>query len=426
MTDAQPYGSDVTEVSCCIAGGGPAGLMLGLMLARTGVKVLVLEKHADFLRDFRGDTVQTSTLDILDELGLLDRFLELPHERSSALTVLTDAGETTVADFSALPGRLKYIAYVPQWEFLSMIAREAERYPTFELRMTAEAFDVVTEGETVRGVRYRDAADRVHEVRAALTVAADGRHSRIRDAAGMQPAAFDAPMDVLWFRLSRRPEDPAKSHAQSIGGRLLALINRGGHWQIGWMIPKESPTDPRDNGLDGFRGELGRLLPHLADRVDEIRTWDDVKVLNVRVDRLKRWYRPGLLIIGDAAHAMSPVGAVGVNLAVQDAVATANILAGGLRQGQVSTRDLARVQRRRRLAAAVLQRLQLVIQRRMLAPVLAGGADRAPSGPAKMLQNSARLRRIMARVFTYGIRHEHVGTEYVASAGAHRRDPVVR
>ncbi len=414
MTDAQPNGLDVTEVSCCIAGGGPAGLALGLMLARAGVKVLVLEKHTDFLRDFRGDTVQTSTLSVLEELGLLDRFLALPHEKSSALTVVTDAGETTVADFSALPGQLKYIAYVPQWELLNMLAEAAQQYPMFELRMSAEAFDVCTENDAVRGVRYRDTAGRVHEVRAPLTVAADGRHSQIRDAAGMQPAAFDAPMDVLWFRLSRVPTDPTKSHAQSIGGRLLALINRGEHWQIGWMIPKESPTDPRDNGIDGFCKELATLLPHLADRVEEIRDWDDVKVLNVRVDRLKRWYRDGFLVIGDAAHAMSPVGAVGVNLAVQDAVATANLLADGLRHGRVRTRDLARVQRRRRPAAAFLQRLQLVIQRRMLAPVLAGDTNRAPSGPAKMLQDSARMRRIMARVFTYGIRHEHVKTKQVA------------
>ena len=315
-----------TEVACCIAGCGPAGAMLGLLLARAAVEVLVLEKHADFLRDFRGDTLHRSTLQLFDELGLGERLLDLPHQKAPVVGVTTDAGEFTLADFRALSGRHRYIAFMPQLDFLDFVVGQAQQLPTFRLRMRAEALGVLEEAGRVVGLTYRDQDGSVRQVRAQLTVAADGRDSGLRRSAGLRPRAFGAPVDVLWFRLSRRPDDPTQSFGRLAAGHLLVLLDRGGYWQIAYVIPKDAADKLHEVGLARFRASVAELVPFLADRVGELRSWDDVRVLRVHVDRLRRWFRPGLLCIGDAAHAMSPIGGVGINLAVHDAVATANLL----------------------------------------------------------------------------------------------------
>jgi 2-polyprenyl-6-methoxyphenol hydroxylase-like FAD-dependent oxidoreductase len=393
--------------TCCIAGCGPAGAVLGLLLARAGVEVLVLEKHADFFRDFRGDTVHPSTLEILEELGLLEDFAKLPHQRVTRLRFWSDRGAVTVADFGDLHVRHPYIAMVPQWDLLDLLADAARRCPAFTLRMESEVVEVIERDGQVSGVRYR-AEDGMHEVRADLTVAADGRDSAVRRAAGMVPVDYGAPIDVLWFRLSRRDTDPDESFGRVSGARFMAMINRGSYWQIGYLIRKGSDAALRGQGLPALRSALGELLPFLADRVGELETWDDVKTLQVQVNRLRRWHRPGLLCIGDAAHAMSPIGGVGINLAIQDAVAAANLLAAPLLEGALTEEDLALVQRRRRLPTVVIQTLQRVVQRRIMQPVLSG----RPTGRSARILNLARrirpLRRLPARLVGVGIRPEHV------------------
>src|SRR5215207_3965303 len=411
VNDTDPV--DVTEVPCCIVGGGPAGLMLGLTLARAGVRVVVLEKHADFLRDFRGDTVQTSTLEVLDELGLYERFESIPHRKMTTLKVVSDAGEAVAADFSLLKGKFPFIAFAPQWDLLSLLADEARRCPTFELRTESEGIGVLRDDEgRVRGVRYRDPRGRLHDVFADLTVAADGRASTTRDAAGLVPTEYAAPMDVLWFRLTRRASDVEESRAQSKGGRLLALTNRGGHWQVAYVIGKDSEDDVRQRSIEDFRAEIARLLEPLADRVHEIE-WAKVKTLRVQVNRLETWSLPGLLCIGDAAHAMSPVGGIGVNLAVQDAVATTNLLAAKLRTGTLTDADVEKVQKRREFPAKALQKMQLTVQKRVLNPVLDGktGVNRTPPAPVKLVTNRTAVRRFQAKLLAYGVRPEHVSAE---------------
>ncbi len=314
-----------SAVTCCVAGGGPAGMMLGFLLARAGVRVMVLEKHADFLRDFRGDTIHPSTLELMHELGLLEEFLRVPHQEMPRLIAQFGDTSLAVADFTHLPTRCKFIAMMPQWDFLDFLARHGARYPGFHLEMRAEATALIEEAGRVIGVRGT-AADGPFEVRADLVVAADGRSSVLRERAGLHVEDLGAPMDVLWFRLSRAPGDPAATMGRFDAGRIFVLLNRGPHWQCGYVIPKGSAEDVRRRGLDAFRASVAALMPFAADRVAEIRGWDDVKLLTVRVDRLRQWYRPGLLCIGDAAHAMSPVGGVGINLAIQDAVAAANRL----------------------------------------------------------------------------------------------------
>jgi 2-polyprenyl-6-methoxyphenol hydroxylase-like FAD-dependent oxidoreductase len=404
---------DATEVPLCIVGGGPAGLMLGLTMARAGVRVIVLEKHADFLRDFRGDTVQTSTLEVLDELGLYDRFEAMPHRKVTTLKVVSDAGEAVAADFSLLKGKFPYIAFAPQWDLLSLLADEARRCPTFEMRTRAEGIGVLRDDDgRVRGVRYTGPDGRLHDVFADLTVAADGRASTTRDAAGLVPTEFAAPMDVLWFRLTRLPTDADESRAQSKGGRLLALTNRGGHWQVAFVIPKDTEDDVRTRSIEDFRAEIARLLEPLADRVHEIE-WENVKTLRVQVNRLEKWSIPGLLCIGDAAHAMSPVGGIGVNLAVQDAVATTNLLAEKLRTRTLTDSDVEKVQKRREFPAKALQKMQLTVQKRVLNPVLDGktGINKTPPVPVKLVTNRTAVRRFQAKLLAYGVRPEHVGEQ---------------
>ena len=411
--------------SCCIVGGGPAGAMLGLLLARQGVDVIVLEKHGDFLRDFRGDTVHPSTMEIMDELGLAKKLLRLEHTKAPRLRFRTPRGIVTVADFRHLKTRFPYVAFMPQWDFLDFVVGQARRLPTFRLRMRAEVLGVVEEAGRVAGVTYRDQDGAVHQVRARLTVAADGRGSRLRRSAGLRPRVFGAPIDVLWFRLSRRPSDPRETFGRLAAGHLLVLIDRGAHWQIAYLIAKDTTAALQAAGLPRFRASVAELVPFLADRVDELGSWEDVRTLRVQVDRLRRWFRPGLLCIGDAAHAMSPIGGVGINLAVHDAVAAANRLAGPLRDGTLSTRQLARVQLRRILPTVVIQRGQRTIQDRFLSLLLAGRLPAAPPLALRALRRFPVLQAIPARLIGVGLLPEHVRTPASAAAGPGPR-PVIR
>ena len=362
------------STQCCIAGGGPAGMMLGLLLARAGVDVLVLEKHADFLRDFRGDTIHPSTLEVMHELGLLDDLQKLPHQKVPQLNGYFGGLALTIADFSHLPVRCPYLVFMPQWDFLNFLTEHASRYPPFKLRMQAEVTGLLEEDGRVVGLRATT-PDGPLEVRASLVIGADGRHSVVRAQASLQVNEFGAPMDVLWFGLSRRPTDPEASMGRFDIGRIFITLNRGDYWQCGFVIPKGSVEQIREKGLPAFRAGVAQLAPFAADRVGELQDWNAIKLLTVKVDRLTQWYRPGLLCIGDAAHAMSPVGGVGINLAIQDAVAAANLLAAPLREGRLAIEDLRRVQQRRMLPTRLTQRMQLFIQNRIIRRVL-GSTDR--------------------------------------------------
>jgi len=398
----------VRATTCCIAGGGPAGMMLGLLLARAGVPVVVLEKHADFLRDFRGDTIHPSTLEVMHELGVLDDFLKLPHQKVRELVVQIDDVRLPVADFTHLPTRCGFIAFMPQWDFLNFLAERARRYPTFELRMRAEVTGLIEEAGRVVGVAVDTPEGRL-EVQATLVIAADGRHSVVRREAGLRIEELGAPMDVLWFRLARRPEDAVGGLGRFTAGRLFIMLNRGEYWQCGFVIAKGTIDEIRQAGLEAFRAEVARLAAVPRDRVSDIRSWDDVKLLTVLVDRLPTWYRSGLLCLGDAAHAMSPVGGVGINLAIQDAVAAANILAAPLRDGSLSLEHLQQVQRRRLPATRIVQRLQILVQDRIVTPVL-GSRARKLSVPLalRLLVRIPLLRRIPGRLVGMGVRPEHV------------------
>jgi len=383
-------------------------MMLGLLLARAGVPVVVLEKHADFLRDFRGDTIHPSTLEVMHELGVLDDFLKLPHQKVRELVVQIDDVRVPVADFTHLPTRCGFIAFMPQWDFLNFLAERARRYPTFELRMRAEVTGLIEEAGRVVGVEVDTPEGRL-EVPATLVIAADGRHSVVRREAGLRIEELGAPMDVLWFRLARRPEDAVGGLGRFTAGRLFIMLNRGEYWQCGFVIAKGTIDEIRQAGLEAFRAEVASLAAVPRDRVSDIRSWDDVKLLTVLVDRLPTWYRSGLLCLGDAAHAMSPVGGVGINLAIQDAVAAANILAAPLRDGSLSLEHLQQVQRRRLPATRIVQRLQILVQDRIVTPVL-GSRARKLSVPLalRLLVRIPLLRRIPGRLVGMGVRPEHV------------------
>ncbi|WP_067176664.1 FAD-dependent oxidoreductase [Microtetraspora niveoalba] len=416
------------STTCAISGGGPAGVMLALLLARAGVEVTVLEKHGDFLRDFRGDTVHPSTLELLDELGLADELERIPHRDLTTVRMDTLDGTLVDADLRRFAPRRKYrhIAMIPQWDFLTLLVEHARRYPAFRLLMNAETLGPIEHGGAVRGLRYRD-ADGEHDLRAVLTVAADGRRSDLRRAAGMIPIDFGAPMDVLWLRVSRRPGDVGGGLTARIGkGEMAGAIDRGDYWQIAFLIPKGSYRRIREQGLDELRTRLARLLPFLGDRVNEIDDWDKVAFLEVGVNRLRRWDRPGLLAIGDAAHTMSPIGGVGINLAIQDAVATANLLAGPLLRAQadparfdrtLNPRLVRRVQRRRALPTIGTQLVQLTAQRRLIDRILDGEEPRLPA-----FLNGERagcvLSQLFARIMLYGILPEHVRTPDRSGAAA--------
>lgn len=411
----------VATPRCCIAGGGPAGIMLGLLLARAGVRVLVLEKHLDFLRDFRGDTVHPSTLEILHELGLLEAFLQRPHERIDELRVSIGGRSLPVADFSRLSSHSRFLVLMPQWDFLDFLCGAARRYPGFELWTDAEAIGLRQEHGRVTGVKVRRGgragAPRELAVDASLVVAADGRHSALRDAAALPRIRHGAPIDVLWMRIPKAPGDPEATGGHVGRGHFFITLNRGDYWQCAFVIPKGGHADLQGRGLAAFHAEIARIAPFLATRLlPALPDWDAVKLLEVEVDRLESWSCPGLLCIGDAAHAMSPVGGVGINLAVQDAVAAANLLAAAL-AGSASEKEidalLPQLQRRREWPVRATQAVQRLVQDRVLKPMLDGRAGRghepAPvPWPLRLLARWPPLRRWPARAVGIGLRPEHV------------------
>ncbi|HEX3409545.1 MAG TPA: FAD-dependent oxidoreductase [Candidatus Binataceae bacterium] len=407
--------TQISHVRCCIAGGGPAGMVLGYLLARAGVEVLVLEKHGDFLRDFRGDTIHPSTLEIMYELGVLEEFLKQPHQEARELSAQIGDTKVTIGDFTHLPTRCKFIAFMPQWDFLNFIARQAKTCSAFQLRMQTEVTDIIREGDRVVGVRALTPRGSL-EVRSDLVVGTDGRHSTVREKAGLHTMDLGAPMDVLWMRLTRHPTDGGQTLGRIDTGRIFVMIDREEYWQCAYVIRKGSYAEIRRRGLPAFREELSSLAPFLGERANELASWDDIKLLTVAADRLKQWYQPGLLCIGDAAHAMSPIGGVGINLAVQDAVATANILVEPLLRGTVTIDDLREVQKRREWPTRMTQGLQDFIQRRVIGRVLVGGARPSPPWVVKLLDGWPYLRRLPARIVGMGFRPEHVRTPEAGNA----------
>jgi 2-polyprenyl-6-methoxyphenol hydroxylase-like FAD-dependent oxidoreductase len=400
---------------CCIAGGGPAGMMLGFLLARAGVNVVVLEKHADFFRDFRGDTIHPSTLELMAELGLLDEFLKLPHQKVDRLTALIGAERVRMIDLTHLPTRCKYIALMPQWDFLNFLAAQGKRYPTFDLRMSAEATDLIEEGGRVVGLRPTT-PDGELSIRADLVVGADGRHSTVREKAGFKSDDYGAPMDVLWFRLTHKESDDAETFGHFEAGAMMIMLNRGDYWQCAYVIPKDGIDRIKAAGLDAFRKRVLFMSPFLTNRVDELKSFDDIKLLSVAVDRLRQWWRPGLICIGDAAHAMSPIGGVGVNLAVQDAVAAANRLAAPLKAGTAGDDDLRAIQARRTFPVRFTQALQLIMQKRIISPALASTQRPKPPFLFKLVGALPLLQRIPGRLLAVGVRPEHVHTPDMLAA----------
>jgi 2-polyprenyl-6-methoxyphenol hydroxylase-like FAD-dependent oxidoreductase len=407
-----------SDLDLVIAGGGPAGVMAGLLFARAGCKVQILEKHADFFRDFRGDTVHPSTLELLRELGILEDFLKRPHDEVRTLTIRVADRQIGFADMTHLPVKSRFVALMPQWDFLDFLAQEGRHYPTFSLRMEAEAVDLIVEDGRVAGVRLRDG----EAVKARLTIAADGRSSILREKARLPKKDLGAPIDVLWFRLPK-DKTPTNETGGTFGaGTLVVEIDRGDYWQCAYVVPKGAADEIHRKGLAAFRNDVAHAAPDLAQAVKALRKWDQVKLLSVSLDRLTRWWRPGLLAIGDAAHAMSPVGGVGINLAVQDAVAAANILAAPLAQGRDVDALLAKVQHRRMLPTRVIQGVQKAIHDRVLTPLVIRKAvlDKVPF-VLRLFDRLHFLRRIPARLVGLGVRREHIRSP---DAGIRRAAPV--
>jgi 2-polyprenyl-6-methoxyphenol hydroxylase-like FAD-dependent oxidoreductase len=401
------------KTTCCVVGGGPAGMMLGFLLARAGVDVVILEKHKDFLRDFRGDTIHPSTLELMHELGLLDEFLELPHQKIKHLSAQIGDTRVEMADFTHLPTRCKFVAFMPQWDFLNFLAAHGKKYKKkFDLRMRAEATGLIYSGDRVVGVRARMPRKDL-DIRADLVVGTDGRHSTVRAAAGFVSDDYGAPMDVLWFRVSKKKGDQSETFGHAEAGGLLVMLDRGDYWQCAYVIPKGGIEEVKARGIEAFRASVVKFSPFLKKRIGEIESWDDVKLLTVAVDRLRQWHRPGLLCIGDAAHAMSPIGGVGINMAVQDAVAAANILAAPLKARAVTERHLHAVEQRRLLPVKFTQWLQLTIQKRLVGRLLR--AKQTPKAPLifRLAGTFPILRRIPARLIGVGIRPEHIRTPEV-------------
>ncbi len=391
---------------CCIVGAGPAGLMLGFLLARAGVRTTVIEKHEDFLRDFRGDTIHPSTLEAMDQLGFLDEFLTLPHQKAPTLHAEIGGRQATIADFSRLPTRCKYIAFMPQWDFLDFLAGKARALPHFRLEMGREATGLTERDGTVTGVATRGVDGSARNLEAALVVGADGRDSMLRTAAALEVEDLGSSVDVLWMKLSRDAGDPAQPMSHAGPNQGLVMIDRGDFWQLGYVIARGSFRQVKQDGLAALRAKLASVSPLPAERFGELADWDQVHLLKVRMDRLKRWWKPGLLCIGDAAHAMSPIGGVGVNLAIQDAIAAANILAAPLREGKLTTTHLRAVQKRRSFPTRATQRVQLMMRRKRKA-----AAGRPASGPPAFMRVIARSRllpHLAGRLIGMGFRPENV------------------
>ena len=403
---------ETLRTTCCIVGGGPAGMMAGYLLARAGVDVIVLEKHADFLRDFRGDTIHPSTLEVMRELGLLDGLLQLPHNQVQQLHAIIGETDVTIADFSHLPTTCRFIALMPQWDFLNFLAEQAKRFPIFHLQMQAEVTGLIIQNGLVQGVRVQT-PERMLNVRADLVIGADGRGSLVRQESGLEATDLGAPMDVLWMRLPRHAGDPAQTLGRVNTGAILILLDRGDYWQCGFVIRKGAFDEIKEAGLAAFQERLAAFAPFFRDRVNLLDDWDKIKLLTVKVDRLTRWHCPGLLCIGDSAHAMSPIGGVGINLAIQDAVAAANILADPLRKKAVDEKVLHQVQQRRELPARWTQGLQLFIQNRIIKRVLS--ADKPVSVPKifRLFEFLPFLRRIPGRLVGMGFRPEHVPKAFI-------------
>ncbi len=398
--------TEALQTTCCVVGGGPAGVMLGFLLARAGVPVIVLEKHKDFFRDFRGDTVHPSTLDLIHELGLLEEFLKVPHQELTSLSGVYGDFTFHAVDFSRVPTRCKFVALMPQWDFLNFLTAHAKNFPSFDLRMGHEAVDLIQENGRVTGVQVRAANGNV-EIRADLVVGCDGRHSTTREAGGFEVDEIGVPIDVLWFRISRNPNDPNEALGNINYGKALILINRGDYFQAGMIVAKNSFESLKSEGLPAFRESVRQTAPYLGDRVEELTDWDQIKLLSVQINRLRQWHRPGLLCIGDAAHAMSPAGGVGINLAIQDAVAAANLLAEPLRERRVSGALLDRVQKRREFPVRVTQRLQRGIHN-LLHRVFHNRAElRAPLA-LKLFMRLPGRQQLLGRLIGVGVRPEHV------------------
>ncbi len=403
----EPPTAEHMHTRCCIVGGGPAGMMLGFLLARAGVEVVVLEKHKDFLRDFRGDTIHPSTLEVIYELGLLDEFLQQPHQEVRQVEAHFGDHVITLADFSHLPSHCQFLAFMPQWDFLNFIATHARRLPCFHLRMEAEAVELLWEKERVTGIKARIPNGELH-VHASLVVGADGRASTVRDCAQLKVLDLGAPIDVLWFRLSKKSNDPEQSFGHVGTRQFMVLLDRGDYWQCAYVIEKGTFQEKRESGIAAFHNEIARCTPFFHDRTGELKSWDDVKLLTVKVDRLESWARDGLLCIGDCAHAMSPIGGVGINLAIQDAVAAARLLAERLRTNNFNTSDLREVQHRRELPTRLTQRLQIFLHQHFLTPIFHATEQPDPPWPIRLIGRLPLLRRIPARMIGLGFRPEHI------------------
>jgi 2-polyprenyl-6-methoxyphenol hydroxylase-like FAD-dependent oxidoreductase len=399
-------GSEKLQTRCVIAGGGPAGMMAGYLLARAGVPVGVLEKHADFFRDFRGDTIHPSTLELMHELGLLDEFLKQPHQEVRELRAVVNGQTVPIADFSKLPTRCKFIAFMPQWDFLNFLSSHAKRFPTFQLRMEAEVVDLLMEDERVTGVRAKTPQGEL-EVRADLVIGADGRHSTIQTRSGLEQLEFGVPIDVLWMRISKKHDDPAQSLGFFQRGKLVVLLDRGDYWQAGFVIPKGQFDEIQERGLSQFQNDIVSFAGFLRDRVAELDDWSKIKLLTVQVNRLREWCREGLLCIGDSAHAMSPAGGVGINLAIQDAVATANFLAEKLQRGPVHIGDLRKVQARREWPTRLIQGMQIFIHRRIVTGRTSDEKKTSLPFVFRLLKWFPILRQLPARFIGMGPRPEH-------------------
>jgi 2-polyprenyl-6-methoxyphenol hydroxylase-like FAD-dependent oxidoreductase len=405
--ESQSSANETISTRCCVVGGGPAGVMLGFLLARAGVEVLVLEKHKDFFRDFRGDTIHPSTLELMHELGLLDEFLKQPHQKITQIQAHFGDHVIHIGDFAHLPTHCKFVAFMPQWDFLNFLADHARRFPSFQLRMETEVTDLVKEGDRITGVVAKTPNGQL-VVKADLTVGADGRASTVRKSAGFEVIETGAPIDVLWFRLSKKADDPPQAFGFVGAGQFMVLLDRADYWQSAYVIRKGAFDEKRTEGLPAFREEVARCAPFLRGRLEEIKSWDDVRLLTVKVDHLRQWYCEGLLCIGDSAHAMSPVGGVGINLAIQDAVATANLLSEKLRAGGVTTEDLRAVQHRREPPARMTQRVQVFIHKHLLVPIFDSKEVIPPPLAMRLLERFSRLRRLPARMVAIGFRPEHI------------------